>query len=42
VNTYEEQLDLERRSQEQAGRTEDFVEGVAAFLQKREAKFKGR
>jgi 2-(1,2-epoxy-1,2-dihydrophenyl)acetyl-CoA isomerase len=42
VNTYEEQLDLERRSQEQAGRTEDFAEGVAAFLQKREAKFKGR
>jgi 2-(1,2-epoxy-1,2-dihydrophenyl)acetyl-CoA isomerase len=42
VNTYEEQLDLERRSQEFAGRTEDFMEGVAAFLQKREAKFKGK
>jgi 2-(1,2-epoxy-1,2-dihydrophenyl)acetyl-CoA isomerase len=42
INTYEEQLDLERRSQEQAGRTEDFMEGVAAFLQKREAKFKGK
>ena len=40
-NTYEEQLDLERRSQEEAGRTQDFMEGVAAFLQKREAKFKG-
>jgi 2-(1,2-epoxy-1,2-dihydrophenyl)acetyl-CoA isomerase len=40
-NTYEEQLDLERRSQEEAGRTQDFTEGVAAFLQKREAKFKG-
>jgi 2-(1,2-epoxy-1,2-dihydrophenyl)acetyl-CoA isomerase len=42
LNTYEEQLDLERRSQEFAGRTEDFMEGVAAFLQKREAKFKGQ
>jgi 2-(1,2-epoxy-1,2-dihydrophenyl)acetyl-CoA isomerase len=42
INTYEEQLDLERRSQELAGRTEDFMEGVAAFLQKREAKFKGK
>ncbi len=41
-NTYEEQLDLERRSQERAGQTEDFIEGVSAFLQKREAKFKGK
>ena len=42
INTYEEQLDLERRSQELAGQSEDFMEGVAAFLQKREAKFKGK
>jgi 2-(1,2-epoxy-1,2-dihydrophenyl)acetyl-CoA isomerase len=41
-NTYEEQLDLERRSQEAAQKTEDFVEGVTAFLQKRPAKFHGK
>ena len=42
LNTYEEQLDLERSSQERAGKTEDFVEGVSAFLQKRPAVFKGK
>src|SRR6185503_8019915 len=42
LNTYEEQLDLERISQERAGKTEDFAEGVSAFLQKRQAKFKGK
>ena len=42
LNTYEEQLDLERASQERAGRTEDFKEGVSAFLQKRPAAFKGK
>jgi 2-(1,2-epoxy-1,2-dihydrophenyl)acetyl-CoA isomerase len=41
-NTYEEQLDLERRQQRLAGSTEDFVEGVQAFLQKRKARFSGR
>jgi 2-(1,2-epoxy-1,2-dihydrophenyl)acetyl-CoA isomerase len=41
-NTYEEQLDLERASQERAGKTQDFVEGVSAFLQKRPAKFQGK
>ncbi len=41
-NTYEEQLDAERQAQKEAGRAEDFVEGVSAFLQKRKAEFKGK
>jgi 2-(1,2-epoxy-1,2-dihydrophenyl)acetyl-CoA isomerase len=36
------QLDHERRGQAIAGKTADFVEGVAAFLEKRPAAFKGR
>ena len=40
-NSFEEQLDLEMRSQLKAGKTEDFKEGVGAFLQKRPAKFTG-
>jgi 2-(1,2-epoxy-1,2-dihydrophenyl)acetyl-CoA isomerase len=37
-----EALMVERRNQLAAGRTEDFAEGVMAFLQKRPADFKGR
>ena len=36
------QLALEARLQGQAGRSADFAEGVAAFLQKRPAVFTGR
>ncbi|MBS0471462.1 MAG: enoyl-CoA hydratase/isomerase [Proteobacteria bacterium] len=42
LKTYEEQLDLERSAQERAGKTQDFMEGVTAFLQKRQAKFSGQ
>lgn len=41
-NTYEQQLSVERDLQKQAGRTEDFREGVSAFLEKRSAKFQGK
>jgi 2-(1,2-epoxy-1,2-dihydrophenyl)acetyl-CoA isomerase len=41
-NSFEDQLNLEFKSQRIAGATEDFKEGVAAFLGKRPAKFKGK
>lgn len=41
-NSYEAQLHVERILQREAGLTEDFVEGVTAFVQKRPAKFKGK
>jgi 2-(1,2-epoxy-1,2-dihydrophenyl)acetyl-CoA isomerase len=41
-NSFEDQLNLEFVSQRKAGRTEDFKEGVSAFLEKRPAKFSGR
>ncbi len=40
-NSYEQQLDLECRLQRQAGASEDFHEGVTAFLEKRPATFVG-
>lgn len=40
-NTFEEQLDLEFRTQRVAGSTADFKEGVTAFLEKRPANFTG-
>ena len=41
-NSFEEQLNLEYQSQRIAGTTDDFKEGVTAFLEKRPAKFAGK
>jgi 2-(1,2-epoxy-1,2-dihydrophenyl)acetyl-CoA isomerase len=41
-NDLGQQLDIERDFQRELGRTEDFREGVTAFLAKRKAEFKGQ
>lgn len=42
ASSLEDQLELEAQLQLAATRTEDFAEGVAAFLEKREPRFSGR
>ncbi|MVW72296.1 2-(1,2-epoxy-1,2-dihydrophenyl)acetyl-CoA isomerase PaaG [Bordetella sp. 15P40C-2] len=41
-NDLDTQLDLERDLMRELGRSDDYAEGVAAFLDKREPRFKGR
>ncbi|MFV0245092.1 MAG: 2-(1,2-epoxy-1,2-dihydrophenyl)acetyl-CoA isomerase PaaG [Qingshengfaniella sp.] len=42
TDSFSDHLDKERDCQRQAGRTDDYAEGVTAFLEKRPAIFKGK
>ena len=42
TNDLEEQLTLESKYQIEASETEDYAEGVAAFIEKRRPTFKGK
>ncbi|MDM7459880.1 MAG: 2-(1,2-epoxy-1,2-dihydrophenyl)acetyl-CoA isomerase PaaG [Paracoccus sp. (in: a-proteobacteria)] len=41
TNSFDDQLDMERDCQREAGRSRDYAEGVTAFLEKRPARFQG-
>jgi 2-(1,2-epoxy-1,2-dihydrophenyl)acetyl-CoA isomerase len=41
TRTLDEELDIERDAQRALGRTSDYKEGVAAFMEKRPPKFSG-
>ena len=42
TNSWEKQLQLEDEFQQKAASTEDYQEGINAFLEKRQAAFKGK
>ena len=42
ANDLDTQLALEEELQREAGRTEDYAEGVRAFVEKRKPNFQGR